>query len=216
MNAKQTIFFKVLGENREPCHGGSGQWPEPGIWTEEQEVRPCRSGWHLCRSRDLLRWLGPCLWLAEAEDVTEAEDKVVAKRARLIRQLPWDNTTARLWAADCAESALPHWEGKHPDDSRPRKAIAAARAYAKGEITPRKLAAAHNAASNAAQSAASNAAYNAAKSAAQSAVHAAYGAAYGAACSAACSAADDAAYSVAKRAMVKNLLETYLGLKAGW
>jgi len=39
-----------------------------------------------------------------------------------------------LWAADCAEHVLPHFEQRHPEDSRPRQAIEAARAWARGEI----------------------------------------------------------------------------------
>jgi hypothetical protein len=35
-----------------------------------------------------------------------------------------------LWAADCAERALPVFEARAPGDSRPREAIAAARAFA--------------------------------------------------------------------------------------
>ena len=38
------------------------------------------------------------------------------------------------WAADCAEHVLPLFERKHPQDDRPRKAIEAARAYARGEM----------------------------------------------------------------------------------
>jgi hypothetical protein len=36
-----------------------------------------------------------------------------------------------LWAADCAERALPVFEAKAPNDTRPREAIAAARAFAR-------------------------------------------------------------------------------------
>lgn len=39
-----------------------------------------------------------------------------------------------LWAADCAEHVLPHFEAAAPADRRPREAIAAARAWAVGEI----------------------------------------------------------------------------------
>jgi hypothetical protein len=39
-----------------------------------------------------------------------------------------------LWAADCAEQVLPFFEQKHPQDTRPRKAIEAARAWVRGEI----------------------------------------------------------------------------------
>jgi hypothetical protein len=38
-----------------------------------------------------------------------------------------------LWAADCAERALPLFEGKAPSDTRPREAIEGIRAFARGE-----------------------------------------------------------------------------------
>jgi len=38
-----------------------------------------------------------------------------------------------LWAAECAERALPLFEGARPGDERPRRAIEAARAWARGE-----------------------------------------------------------------------------------
>jgi hypothetical protein len=38
------------------------------------------------------------------------------------------------WAADCAERVLPYFEEAFPDDDRPRKAVEAARAWARGEI----------------------------------------------------------------------------------
>ncbi|MFH5799371.1 putative immunity protein [Haladaptatus sp. CMAA 1911] len=40
-----------------------------------------------------------------------------------------------LWAADCAEHVLHHFEKERPDDPRPRKAIEAARAWTRGEVT---------------------------------------------------------------------------------
>ncbi len=39
-----------------------------------------------------------------------------------------------LWAADCAEHVLPFFEAKCPGEVRPREAIEAARAWARGEI----------------------------------------------------------------------------------
>lgn len=39
-----------------------------------------------------------------------------------------------LRAADLAELVLPYFENQHPQDQRPRQAIAAARAWARGEI----------------------------------------------------------------------------------
>jgi hypothetical protein len=40
-----------------------------------------------------------------------------------------DHRTLGIWAADCAERVLPHFEEKYPNDNRPRKAIEALRAW---------------------------------------------------------------------------------------
>ena len=45
-----------------------------------------------------------------------------------------DHRSLALWAADCARRVLPHFEGEHPGDDRPRRAIEAGRAWARGEI----------------------------------------------------------------------------------
>ena len=58
----------------------------------------------------------------------------------------------RLIAADFAERVLPIFEAHYPDDDRSRKAIEAARAYARGEITKEQLSAAESAAWSAAMS----------------------------------------------------------------
>lgn len=54
-----------------------------------------------------------------------------------------------LWAADCAERALPVFEDSRPDDRRPRKAVEQARAWARGDI-PMSAARSASSASNAA------------------------------------------------------------------
>jgi hypothetical protein len=46
-----------------------------------------------------------------------------------------EHAALALQAADAAERVLPYFEGRHPDDPRPRRAIEAARAWARGEIT---------------------------------------------------------------------------------
>ncbi|MGH2408361.1 MAG: putative immunity protein [Candidatus Limnocylindrales bacterium] len=46
-----------------------------------------------------------------------------------------DHHALALWAADCAEHVLEHFERARPGDLRPRRAIEAARAWARGEIT---------------------------------------------------------------------------------
>jgi len=76
-----------------------------------------------------------------------------------------DYKALAFWAADCAEHVLPYFEKEHPRDDRPRKAIEAARKWARDEITvgeARKAAlAAHAAARNASQASARAAARSA-------------------------------------------------------
>ncbi len=68
---------------------------------------------------------------------------------------------ARAFGADCAERVLPIFEKEHPDDDRPRKAIEAARAFNRGEITAEELEAAATAARSAAAWSAADAAWSA-------------------------------------------------------
>ena len=46
-----------------------------------------------------------------------------------------DHHLLARWAASCAEHVLDRFESQRPDDPRPRRAIEAARAWARGEIT---------------------------------------------------------------------------------
>jgi hypothetical protein len=45
-----------------------------------------------------------------------------------------DHKLIALWAADCAAHVFPIFEKEHIEDDRPRKAIEAARSWAKGKI----------------------------------------------------------------------------------
>src|SRR5215216_230697 len=45
-----------------------------------------------------------------------------------------DHKLLAIWASDCAEHVLPSFEEIQPDDDRPRKAIEAARSWARGEV----------------------------------------------------------------------------------
>ena len=45
-----------------------------------------------------------------------------------------DHRLLALWAVDCAEHVLHHFEDARPDDHRPRRAIDLGRAWARGEI----------------------------------------------------------------------------------
>jgi hypothetical protein len=46
-----------------------------------------------------------------------------------------DHRLLAIWAADCAEHVLHHFEQAQPGDDRPRRAIDLGRAWARGEIT---------------------------------------------------------------------------------
>jgi hypothetical protein len=83
-----------------------------------------------------------------------------------------DHWAQALWAADRAERVLFYFEDAFPDDDRPRKAIEAARAWARGEIRVGEARAAALAAHAAARDAAA-AEQQAACAAARAAGHAA-------------------------------------------
>jgi hypothetical protein len=114
-----------------------------------------------------------------------------------------DHSSLALWAADCARWALSYFEGERPGDDRPRRAIEAGRAWARGEIKVGEARAAAIAAHSAAREADRPAARYAARAAghaaatAHMAAHARHAASYAtravahAAASAAASAAPD-------------------------
>jgi len=205
-------LWKVLSENGRSYNGGDAQWhlprgKRPGEWMPVvADLKPCKRGYHLCRRADLLRWIGPVIWEAEGRGASvECDDKIVFAQARLIRRVDaWDERAARMFAADCAAHVLPIFEAAYPGDDRPRAAIAAARAYARGELDAAARAAARDAAIYAAGSATGDAAWDAAMSAALAASDAARSAAWDASRSAALaarSAAWDAAMSAASDAV---------------
>ena len=45
-----------------------------------------------------------------------------------------DHRLLAIWAADCAEHVLHHFEAARPGDDRPRRAIGLVRAWARGEV----------------------------------------------------------------------------------
>ena len=145
---------------------------------------PCKPGWDR-----LLAGLGK----TEADDeplsfirileINGIEDAVWSLRACD------DERAVRLYACDCAEHVLAHFESLFPGDDRPRRAIEVARAYANGRATEdelRSALAAAWAAAWAAEFAAWDAAWDAAWAAARDAAWAAEFAAWAAAGDAAC------------------------------
>ena len=156
--------FKVLGEKQNSCHGGDGRWAKNRWRTAEGGLKPCRNGIHYCRQDQLVRWLGPQIWLFEdgtPDETLDAGDKMVTRKGRVVRQLDsWNEMTARLFAADCAEAVL------HliPESRREpfTACVVAARGFACGEISDEERAAAEAAAEAAARAAAEAAGWDAA------------------------------------------------------
>ena len=136
-------LYKVLDTDGRPFHGGTGTWhlpkgSRPGKWMPAiPDPIPCVRGYHVCDGpADVLHWLGPVIYEVEVRGTQIRHDcKTVAEQARLVRRVDgWNERTAWMFAADCAEAVLPIFERERPEDDRPRKAIEAARAYARGEI----------------------------------------------------------------------------------
>jgi len=170
---KKTKLYKVTSADGSACHGGSGKWTlprggHPGKWMPSiADPSLCRHGYHLVTAEQLLKWLDKpnlVVWEAEGRGPSEhSGDKSAHGEARLLRKVGrWTDKTARLLAADCAKHVLAIFEKERPSDDRPRKAIAAARAFAFGKIG----AAARAAARDAARAAAWAAAWAAARAAA--------------------------------------------------
>jgi hypothetical protein len=190
------MLFKVLGEKQQSYHGGRGTWTRGVRRVARGPLKPCRNGIHLCRADDLVHWLGPQIWVAEPYGARiDGPDKIVVRGATIrTRVRTWNETTARLFAADVAEVAVQRANITHPAILG---AIQAARDFARGRIGLNALraactSAAHAAADAAYVHAAAYAAYAAARSAAYAARYAAAppAAAYAA-------AAADAAHAVA-------------------
>ena len=181
-------YYKVLAvDGVSPQHGGSGKWFVPkgervGKWMPAiKDISLCSRGYHFVTLEQLPKWVGPTLYEIEVRgQIIHASDKSVAEQARLVRRIETCNDkTLRLYAADCAERVVSLYEKDRSTDTRPRKAIQAARDFAKGKITAEELKAA--AAANAAYAADAAAAAANAASAADAADAYAADAAYAAA-----------------------------------
>jgi hypothetical protein len=137
------------------------QWPlpndKPTKWVRARgPLIVCENGIHLCRETDLVFWLGPVLFEAEARGGRiDSATKIVVREARLLHHVEtWNEKTARLFACDCAERAMRRVTAKHgKQDKRSGDAIRAARQFAHGRISDAALSAAGLAALSAAWSA---------------------------------------------------------------
>jgi hypothetical protein len=157
-----TTHYKFLFPNGTTPQG-HGVWPlpeggKPGEWLPKitGDLVACKNGYHVLQAQHLIDWVcGADLYEVEVKGkVAEWGNKNGVRQARAVRKITgWNEQTARLFAADCAEHVLPVYEKSHPSDARPREAITAARAVARGEISAEGLAAAWDAARAAARDA---------------------------------------------------------------
>ena len=204
-----TIAFKALKA------GGISpyldfHWPlptngQPGEWVHaEGAIGLCANGIHACLTcRDLLagEYLDEELYTIELDgEIVRGDDKCCARSGRLLRRLDtWNEQTARLFAADCAES-VGHL---HPIVA---PTVRIARRYAFGLATDGELADAGAAAGAAAGDAARAAARAAAGAAA-------WAAAWAAARAAARDAARAAAWAAARRSAARAAAGDALALR---
>ena len=205
-------LYKVLSVYGYPLHGGSGAWHlpkgRPGKWMPEiADPLVCERGYHLVEAYAIPEWLTDdcAIWEAEGRGASDADatGKTAFAQARLLRRVYLSERDQRLFAADCAEHVLGAFEAVRPDDDRPRRAIAAARACARGQIGWDELVAAQTAAWAAAWVAAQAAARAAARAGAQTAAWAAARAAARAAAWAAMRTATRAATRAGARAATR-------------
>jgi len=155
-------YYKLLNEDGSSPYRGF-KWPlplggNPGEWLPKiaGKLIECERGYHVVTLDQVLEWAAPVLWRVEVKGrVIKGEGKCMVRQARLVERVEtWNERTLRLFGADCAERVLHIYEKKVIGDLRPREAIAAARAFAHGEITREQLSAARDAARAAAWDAA--------------------------------------------------------------
>ncbi|HEV2371965.1 MAG TPA: hypothetical protein VGS19_07345 [Streptosporangiaceae bacterium] len=101
-------YWKFLRSGRVSPFSGFA-W-EPGTWYTAGAAQWCEAGFHACRAADLPYWLNDELWQVElSEPVLAAPHKVVAARARVLRQVGhWTPGTARELALECARRSAVH------------------------------------------------------------------------------------------------------------
>jgi len=202
MDCTTTPLFKFLATDM-MAPIGHGRYTLNRWCSVRGPLVPCGNGLHAAPADNLVSFISETLWRVEIGDefLWHEDDalgrKLVARRMRVVEQITtWNERSARLFAADCAERVLPLFEAQCPDDTRPRQAIETARRFADGLASREELATARGAAW-----AADSAPYSAAYSAADRAYRAAS------------RAADSAADSAAERQWQNAHLAEMLGLE---
>jgi len=140
-----------------PRLDGSGSWiPSGWLPPLEGEIGPHGNGYHGYTTERMLECLGPHICEIEFRgEVVELDGLLLGRQARLTRELTtWNERTARLFAADCAEACLEY------ADKQVRAllsdVVSVARRSADGQVGAQELATARRAALSAGRAAYGN------------------------------------------------------------
>ena len=140
-------YYKFLDADQTGRHSRKrlpiGEWI-----TIEGPLAMCANGIHVTTIEHALEWLDERAHPVEIRgEHLVGDTKVCCREVFIHPAIPeWNERTRCLFAADCAERVLHLFEEAHPNDDRPRKAIEAARAFARGEILADAMFAARDAA----------------------------------------------------------------------
>lgn len=149
-------YYKVLDKKGYSCNGGYAKWSLPtqnedGSWTPGEWMppvdgilEPCVNGYHIITIEKLVHWLGDRIFEVEVgKEIVHDDNKshlFVVRTCRLVREcIGWNERTARIFAADCAERVLPIYELIYHDTNKLKHAIETARLYADGRATCSEL-----------------------------------------------------------------------------
>lgn len=115
---KTAYYFKILQRDKIGTHTHY-RWPKVGVWTKriEGKLIPCKKGYHVLRPRDLKIWLRArldnrhALYLVEAEvsGRKTTSNKIVVRRARIVKRLPLYKVKRKLnklWNTYCCSSTI--------------------------------------------------------------------------------------------------------------
>ena len=102
--------YKVLADGQSSHHGGSGKWRK-GKWrTVKGDLVPCSNGLHYCRPDQLIKWLGPQIWVFEdgsPDETIDHGDKMVTRKGRIVEKVEaWTPEVAQKVCYAIADRAI--------------------------------------------------------------------------------------------------------------
>jgi hypothetical protein len=178
---KQYYKFLNLNKRKITSKHGNHVWKIGQEYSVKGKIVKCENGFHASEEPlDALGYVnGDVLALVEGSGDSDSDtDKICFRTMKIVKAYKWTALDSVALAIYAAEQVIKIYEDKYPNDSRPRDAIKAAKAYLK---TPNKKTADATARAADAAYAAADAAYAAARAAyatdAADAARAAYAAA---------------------------------------